>query len=73
MEYNGDRGYRPDYVAVPGKSWWWVTDDALQLSFAPLPGTAAVKTYSYETLLPAGRRAIYLLRPLQRSGDVGGR
>ncbi len=73
LEYNGDRGYRPDYVAVPGKSWWWVTDDALQLSFAPLPGTAAVKTYSYETLLPAGRRAIYLLRPLQRSGDVGGR
>lgn len=73
FEYNGDRGYRADYLAVPGKSWWWISDDALQLSFAPLPGTETVKTYPYDTLLPTGRRAIYLLRRVHSPGDVGGR
>ena len=62
FEYNGERGYRPGFAGIPGKSWWWVTDDALQLSFAPLPGTETVRLYPYRTYLPADTRSIALLR-----------
>ena len=62
LEYNGDRSYQPGYAAVPGKSWWWVADDRLQLSFAPLPGTEIVRSFPYPNYLPVATRSIYLLR-----------
>lgn len=62
FEYNGARSYDPGYAEIPGKSWWWVSDDALQLSFAPIPGTTVVRRYPYVTYLPPASRSIALLR-----------
>jgi hypothetical protein len=61
FEYNGYRSYDPGYLRQPGKSQWWVTDDAVQITFGPLPGTQVLARYPFTTYLPPAQRNIYVL------------
>jgi hypothetical protein len=63
-EYNGYRGYDPAYVKNPSKSWWWVQDDQIQLSFGPMPNSQIIRRYDYVTYLPPDTRSIYVSRRL---------
>ncbi|CAN7337518.1 glycosyltransferase family 39 protein [Phenylobacterium sp. LjRoot219] len=61
FEYNGLRAYRPDYVATPGKSWWWVADDQYIVTFGPVRGYRQLSAYPYRTWSPPARRTILVL------------
>lgn len=62
FEYNGLRAYRPDFVPVAGKSWWWVTDDQFLISFAEVAGFRPIGSVGYRRLLPPREDKLLVLQ-----------
>jgi hypothetical protein len=62
FEYNGLRGFDPNYVPRADKSWWWVKDDEYLIAFRPIAGYATLARYDYRNLLPPEQRAIFVLQ-----------
>lgn len=60
FEFNGWYGYRNDYQKRPGKSWWWVDNDAYVISRVNNPGFTLTKRYPYQRWLPYEKGYIYL-------------
>lgn len=61
FEYNGLRAYRADYVAKPGRSWWWVDDNQFMVTFGAVRGYTQRAAYPYETWAPPARRSILVV------------
>lgn len=62
FEYNGFRGFDPNYTSPPGKSRWWVRDDQYIISFGLLDGYSPVARYPYSIFLPPETRTLFVLR-----------
>ncbi|UCG42731.1 MAG: glycosyltransferase family 39 protein [candidate division WOR-3 bacterium] len=62
FEFNGWHGFSHEYQRAPGRSWWWVEDDAYKVALGPLPGYDTFKEYPTGTWLPGSVRRVYLLR-----------
>lgn len=55
-EYNGFYNYHPERSEIPGRSHWWVTDDAWMITFGPVPGYEKAKAFPYRRWLWGGRQ-----------------
>jgi len=63
FEYNADRRFEEHpWKAVPGKSWWFVTDDRYVVAFSPVPGYDVVETWKVPHWLPRSPAEVRLLR-----------
>ncbi len=62
FEFNGYYLYSPVYRSVPGKSFWWVTDDAFMVTFNPIPGYSIVRDYQFTHWMPPYTGKIYVLK-----------
>lgn len=62
FEFNGLTGYDPGYIAIPGKSWWWVKDDRYVVTFALIPGYIPASVALYEKWLPPAQGTIFILQ-----------
>jgi hypothetical protein len=49
-------------MTVPGKSWWFVTDDRYVVAFSPVPGYDVVETWKVPRWLPRSPAEVRLLR-----------
>jgi hypothetical protein len=59
FEFNGLLSYDSAYVEDPARSWWWVRDDAYQVSFGPIDGYEIIKEYPYSNwILPREGRIV---------------
>ena len=63
FEYNADRRFEEHpWKSVPGKSWWFVTDDRYVVAFSPVPGYDVVETWKVPRWLPRSPAEVRLLR-----------
>lgn len=69
MEFNGLYLYSPDYQVQPGKSWWWVQDDAIRLTFGEQPGYVPYKVITYPRWLTGREEPVMALRRMQPIAD----
>ncbi len=60
LEYNGTYLYDPAYRETNIKSWWWVRDDLVRLSFSPMADSTVIGRFPYTTYLPYAQRYIYV-------------
>lgn len=60
-EFNGLLNYRKNYVAVEGKSNWWVDGDDWMIGFGAVPGYDILERRSYQHWLP-GKGELVVLR-----------
>jgi len=65
FEFNGWYAYDPvwpaDLSPIPGRSWWWVTEDRLAITMGPVPGYREVTGYPFVRWLPGPDGRIRLL------------
>ncbi len=54
-EFNGWNLNDPKYQRVPGKSYWWVIDDAYMVASGPVRGYRAIAKYKYRRWLDGGQ------------------
>jgi len=68
MEFNGLHLYSPYYQAQPGKSWWWVHDDAIRITFGEQPGHVPYLVDTYPRWLTGRQESVMALRRMPASG-----
>ncbi len=54
-EYNGWYNFHKNRIPAPGRSFWWVTDDAWMIAFGGAPGYEVVREFPFRRWLWAGR------------------
>jgi len=56
FEFNGWYAYDPvwpaDLSPIPGRSWWWVTEDRVAITMGPVPGYREAAVYPFVRWLP---------------------
>lgn len=62
FEFNGWYMYNPRYVEQKGKSYWWVENDDYVISFGPIIGYKAIKSFPYKRWIPFGQGKIFILQ-----------
>lgn len=62
FEFNGYHRYDPAYVAVPGKSNWWVTRDDWMIAYGPLAGFDIVEQHTYSSWLWLRPQPLFVLK-----------
>lgn len=65
LEFNGLHFYDPAYLPRAGKSWWWVQDDALRVTFGEEPGYVPFKMATYPRWLTGRQEPVLVLRRVQ--------
>jgi hypothetical protein len=65
FEYNASLFFHPEFASPPGKSWWWVKDDAYLVAFGPVPGFDAIKAFPYPRRLFGDQGHILVLKRQQ--------
>ncbi|MEP7276148.1 MAG: hypothetical protein ABI812_07315 [Betaproteobacteria bacterium] len=68
LEYNGFRRFGGSQG--PGKSWWWVEDDAYVVAFSSLHGYDVIDVRRVPTWLPRSPAKIKLLRRKSAAPDI---
>lgn len=62
FEFNGWHLYNPRFQHRPGKSWWWVEEDAYAISFGIVEGYTEMRRYPFQRWVPPGRSDIKILQ-----------
>ena len=62
VEYNGFYNYHKNRKLQAGRSFWWVEDDRYMITFGPVEGYEAIKSFPYYRSLFWSKEAIWVLK-----------